>query len=267
MRLKILITVILVMPALNCTAQQADTINRTDQKGLKQGYWIKRFPSGTRQYEGWFRDDKPVGTFRRYYETDTLRSVMIHSTDGKSAEAVLYHPNGMIASKGVYVNQLKEGKWSFYSTAQKDYLICEEFYRKNLKEGASLKYYPSGAILEKITYIGDIKHGEWLQYYPDGKVSLRANYVKGILEGTFEYYYPDGKPEYRGQYKNNARDGIWLVYKRDGKLKNKVEYVNGKAMNPELFINETRYLDSLERNRWKLEDPEKTGSQRERNSY
>ena len=267
MKYRISISICLIIIGFSCAAQTADTVNRTDQKGLRQGYWIKRYPNGNKQYEGWFRDDMPVGTFRRYYETDTLRSVMKHNSDGKTADAVIYHPNGLVASKGLFVNQLKEGKWSFYSANLRDYLMMEENYILNVKQGVSTKYYPSGALLEKINYRDDLKHGDWMQYYPDGVVCLKARYEKGVLIGSFEVFYADGGPEFKGQYKNNVRDGIWLIYKKDGTLKSKIEYEMGKVLNPELYINETRYLDSLEMNRGMIEDPEKTGIMPERRRY
>ena len=94
-------------------------INQTDSKGRKQGHWIKRYPDQTILYEGYFKDDHPVGEFKRYYEDKTLKSVLQFSNNGKEAIAILYHPNGNIASKGKYVNQKKEGKWQFFSAMTK----------------------------------------------------------------------------------------------------------------------------------------------------
>ncbi|MFN8241271.1 MAG: toxin-antitoxin system YwqK family antitoxin [Bacteroidales bacterium] len=240
--------------------QLADTINRTDTKGMKQGYWIKKYPNGNRQYEGYFRNDKPVGILRRYFDTDTLRSVMMHKPDGKTVETIIYHPNGYIASKGTFVNQIKEGIWEFYSSASKNHLMLSETYHDNLKDGETLKYYPSGAILEKMNYSKDIKNGSWTQYYPDGRICLKTNYVNGKLEGKFEVLYPDGKPQYTGVYRNDSRDGKWKVFNTDGSLKKEIEYVMGKAKNPELIKEETEYLDALEKNKGKIADPEKTGT-------
>jgi hypothetical protein len=43
-------------------------------------------------------------------------------------------------------------------------------------------------------------------------------------------------------------------------LKYSVEYLSGKATNAELAKQESDYLDSLEKNKGKLSDPEKTGT-------
>jgi len=37
------------------------------------------------------------------------------------------------------------------------YLISEENYSKNLKNGMSVKFYPDSTIAEKLTYLNDIK--------------------------------------------------------------------------------------------------------------
>ena len=48
---------------------KTDTVtNRIDESGLKQGYWITYYENGNKKYEGFFKDDKPVGTFTRFYE-------------------------------------------------------------------------------------------------------------------------------------------------------------------------------------------------------
>lgn len=259
MDLRTIIILILLMLQTSLSAQVNDSINRTDKNGKKQGHWIKKYPSGHVQYNGYFKDDQPTGIFKRFFENDTVRSVLVFSSDGKVAEAAIYHPNGYIASKGRFVNQLKEGKWSFYSERIEGYLICEEEYLNNLKNGPSLKYYTDKNIAEKLNYSKDIRTGEWDQYFPNGNACLKANYVDGMLHGKFEVFFTDGKPEYVGQYKNDSRDGLWNIYNPDGTLKYNIEYVAGAAKNPDLYKKESDYLDSLEKNKGKISDPEKTG--------
>ena len=38
-------------------------VNHTDEKGLKQGKWVKTYESGKKRYEGYFKNNVPVGTF------------------------------------------------------------------------------------------------------------------------------------------------------------------------------------------------------------
>jgi len=255
----IIIFIVFLMP-LVVKAQSPDTINRTDVKGNKQGYWIKRYPGGNIQYEGYFLDNQPAGTFKRYYENDTIQSILFYSKNREEADAIFFHRNGFIASTGKYISRKKEGKWSFYSSVIEGYLVLEENYRNNLRQGLSVKYYPDKTVAEEIWYKDNTRHGDWLQYYPGGEILLKANYVNGILEGPFEIRYKNGMIHYKGLYKNDRREGTWYVYNPDGTLKNEIKYIAGMAVNPEIYLKENAYLDSLETAGKKLSDPEKTGT-------
>jgi antitoxin component YwqK of YwqJK toxin-antitoxin module len=259
MKLKILIILSLLALPVLAAGQSGTENNKTDPQGRKQGIWIKKYPNGNILYEGTFRDDHPVGEFKRYYNDKKIQSVLIYSSDGKEADATIYHPSGYISSKGKYINQMKEGKWKFFSSSLKGSLICEEEYSKNIRNGLSLKFYPDSSIAEKVRYVNDQKDGEWLQYHPNGSLFLKSNYSNGMLNGKFEVWYQDGKPEFSGTYKNNLRQGLWHIYKDDGTLKYDLNYVSGVTDNRQMEIDATNFIDSLENNKWKIADPEKTG--------
>jgi antitoxin component YwqK of YwqJK toxin-antitoxin module len=260
MRLKSILIFSLFLFHLSSFSQVADSINKTDKNSLKQGHWIKKYPNGHIQYNGYFKDNHPIGTFKRYFENDTTHSVLIFSNDGTEAMASLYHPNGFIASKGKFVNQLKEGTWKFFSARTKGYLICEEEYKKNIRNGVSLKYYPDSTISEKVFYVNDIRNGEWIQYFANGNICLKANYINGKLQGSFLVFFSNGKPEYIGQYKDDTRNGSWQIFNPDGSLKYNIDYVSGVATNSEKYKKDSEYLDELEKNKGKIADPEKTGT-------
>jgi antitoxin component YwqK of YwqJK toxin-antitoxin module len=259
MNLKIVTIASLLAISAMATCQTEIEINNTDQQGRKQGRWIKKYLNENVMYDGVFNNDHPVGEFRRYYEDKTLKSLLIYSGDGKEAVATIYHPNGNISSKGTYINQKKEGKWQFFSAFINGYLICEELYSGNLKNGPSLKFYPDSTVAERVTYINDIRQGEWIQYYPNGAICLKSNYLNGKISGKFEVWFENGRIEFSGQYKNDARDGLWHIYKDDGTIKYELEYLAGVTKNRQMDIDESDYLDSLEKNKGKIADPEKTG--------
>lgn len=257
LKLFIIFSFLISSPWFGCQAQ--DQTNITDTKGLKQGHWVKKYPNESIMYDGFFKDNHPVGEFKRYYEDHTLLSVLIYSSDGKEADAAIYHPNGNIASKGKYVNQLKEGKWQFFSRIYNGYLICEEMYSGNIKNGLSVSFFADSTIQEKVTYVKGRKQGDWLQYYQNGKISLKTTYLKDKLDGKFEVWYENGAIEFSGQYKNDARDGKWLIFNKDGSVKYKIEYKDGVTNDREMDIYESDYMDSLEKNKGKFSDPEKSG--------
>jgi antitoxin component YwqK of YwqJK toxin-antitoxin module len=259
MDLKAYITALLLVISVGAECQTETAINITDSHGMKQGHWIKKYPDQKIMYEGTFRDNHPVGEFKRYFEDQTLQTLLIYSDDGKKAEATFYHPNGNISSKGNYIDQLKEGKWQFFSAFINGYLISEEFYSKNLKNGPSLKFFPDSTVAERLSYVNDVKHGEWIKYYPSGAVLLKTSYRNGKINGTFEVWFENGGIEFSGQYKNDSRDGPWVIYNNNGTIKYKLEYQAGVTNDIQMDIDQSSFLDSLENNIGKIPDPEKTG--------
>lgn len=259
MSLRILIICLFTLLSALTDGQGDQTINMTDKNGKKQGHWIKKYPNGNILYDGYFKNDKPIGEFKRYYDDNTLKSVLVFKSDGVEAAAVLYYPNGFVASRGRYVNQLKEGKWQFYSPTTKDKIISQEEFLHNKRNGLSVVFYPDSTIAEKVNYRNDVRNGEWLKFYPDGTLTLKTSFVNGKLNGKFEGFFENGKPEFLGQYKNDLKEGLWKIFKKDGSLKFKTEYVSGVGNNRDIDIYESDYIDSLERSKPKIADPEKTG--------
>jgi antitoxin component YwqK of YwqJK toxin-antitoxin module len=240
-------------------SQPVQSINKTDRNGQKQGHWIKYYPNGNIMYEGFFKDDKPTGEFKRYYDDSVLKSILVFSENGNEAIASLYYQDGKIASKGRYLNQLKVGKWQFYSPTTEGLLISEVEYSENKKNGISVTYYADSTIAEKVHYINDRKEGEWIKYYPDGTKTFIANCEKGLLNGYFEAYFENGKTEFTGRYKDDLREGEWIVYGKNGNQRFKTTYTAGIPDNQDIDVYQSNYLDSLENNKPKFADPEKTG--------
>ncbi|HNX66667.1 MAG TPA: hypothetical protein PKH02_07275 [Bacteroidales bacterium] len=255
-RLTILITLLAFAAILDAQT------NVTDAAGKKQGPWIKKYPNGNILYQGTFKDDKPTGEFKRFYDDGAVKSVLVYDATGNSATAIFYHPDGKKAAEGTYVAQKKEGTWKYYSAMTADYLISEENYAADKREGLSRKFYKNGTVAEILPYHGDLKEGEWIQYYTDGTLCLKAKYIKGMLEGAFLLYFPGGTPEFEGTYIADKRNGKWKAYNEDGSLKSVIEYTEGKTSDPSISENETKYLDNLEKNKGKILDPEMTGDEK-----
>ncbi|MCB0799918.1 MAG: hypothetical protein KDB91_05405 [Bacteroidales bacterium] len=234
--------------------------NMTDAAGKKQGPWIKKYPNGKIMYEGTFRDDRPTGLFKRYTGEGILFSEVTYNDSNNEASAVFYYADGTKAAEVIYIDRDKEGLWKFWSATQPAYLICEEYYHRNIRHGLSSKYYPDSTLAEKVAWDMGNRSGEWLQYHPDGTVCLRAEYIAGKLEGPFSYYHPNGNLHYEGKYSENRRTGDWMIFNEDGSLKQIINYKDGVASNPELAEEETRFLDELEKNKDKIKVTDITGT-------
>ena len=70
----------------------------------------------------------------------------------------------------------------------------DEFYNKNgVKEGLSLKYYPSGELSSEINYKNGEYHGSWKSYYKNGQLKFESTRKNGKREGEEKEYFKNGK--------------------------------------------------------------------------
>jgi hypothetical protein len=134
MRIKHLaLSVIIFLTCFSLSAQE----NRTDASGLKQGPWIKKYANGNILYQGAFKDDKPVGEFKRYYEDGTPKAVLSYDESGLKAGAVFFHPDGKRAAEGTYIDKKKEGVWKYYSAKHlHEPGVCRSAHQQRAHHGA-----------------------------------------------------------------------------------------------------------------------------------
>ena len=86
----ILVIVFSVFAAFGQTIKvkaKTDSINQVDEKGLKQGLWIKKYPNGNINYEGYFKDDRPVKLMKRYFENGDIKSSFIFYDNDRACAA------------------------------------------------------------------------------------------------------------------------------------------------------------------------------------
>ncbi|NJK97907.1 MAG: hypothetical protein HC905_26035 [Bacteroidales bacterium] len=234
--MKILTTAFLLLSAITfgqTSKTEGDTIfNQTDKQGFKQGFWKGYYENKKIKYTGYFKDNKPVGVFKRYYDDGIIKAIMVYDQTSIKTYATLYYQNGSKAAEGNYIGNLKDSTWNYYSFYDKS-LSNRENYVKGKKEGLSISYYPSGKVSQELQFNNDMKHGIWKQYYESGSLKLSATYVAGKRSGEFLVNYPDDKPEWKGYYLEDMKDGVWMHYNPDGSFDSQIEFVKGIARNAE----------------------------------
>ncbi len=200
--------------------------NKKDSLDRKQGYWKVFYPNSKHiEHEGNFKDDKPQGLFKYYYEHDTIKAKINFKKDGV-AYATLFHFNGKIMAKGKYINQKKDSVWEFYN--ELGTLINRENYLQGQKHGLCITYYDDGKVFEKKEYILDKKHGHFIQYFHEGKIKGMGYYIDDLPEGYFVYYAPNGTRVSIMTFKNGISHGPELNKEISGEIKNKKLYEYGK---------------------------------------
>ncbi len=230
-------------------------LNQTDSAGLKQGPWQKRYPNGKLVYEGFFTDGKPSGLWKRYHDNGTIKAILGYQAPGDTASARLFDTNGKRVAEGLYLHELKTGRWSYFSNEVK---IAEETYLEGKKEGLCSTYYKSGELLESSWWKDDQREGLYRAFYTTGIPYLECHYVNGTRNGKCISYYPSGKTEVESLYVNDLPEGPWKYFSEEGQLLYTLYYSEGKLLNPEVIRKlDSARLQELEKQRDRLTDPEK----------
>lgn len=221
--LQLIIATVLAACTLS-TVASAQEFNQVDANGKRQGKWKKYYSNERVRYEGQFKDGKPVGVFRYYYDTGKLQATNNHVGDGTVANHV-YHPNGKIKAKGVFRNQKKDSLWQYFNTNEQ--LVLEESYILDTLHGAQKVYYENQQLGELTHYKRGVKHGVWKKYYENGKPWVDANYADGNLDGKFIMYQDNGKRKVQGTYTQGIRTGVWLNFNKNGSVYTQDVYRDG----------------------------------------
>lgn len=228
----ILYTAFFLLPFLS--AAQSDTLNRTDSKGKKQGYW-KKYDNGLLQYEGRFDNDIPTGEFRYYHENGEIKSVSNFMNGTHRVKTTLFHPNGKKSAEGLFVDQIKDGEWLYYS--DKGTLIRKESYKKGIKHGEWKTYSAqTGLLLVEENYDSGLLNGIRKTYYTDGDIQTSISYINGKKNGIAETYRLEKKLASRGLYHQNFMTGVWEFYDDTQKKRREVEFMNDEPLKTYLYF-------------------------------
>ena len=208
---------------------QAQSVNRTDKNGLKQGPWEKKYSNGAIRYRGQFRNDTAFGEFRYFYPTGAIKSILNYQKKGTAAVVHSFYLNGKPMADGKFVHQKKDSVWNYYSEVDGK-RVASETYQAGVKEGPSIIYYrESGKIFEWTTYHLGHKWGVWKKYFPDGHLSQEGFYVNDTLNGNFHVFFVGGKLQIQGAYKKGLQNGPWVFYDSTGKVINRKVFHLGIA--------------------------------------
>lgn len=204
-------------------------INQTDDKGLKQGKWMKVYTNGVTAYEAWFKDDRPINELKRYHENGKLATLVVYNQRNDTAFAEFFDEEGIKISEGKYIGKEKTGHWLYFNKTIK---IREESYQNDQLHGYQIVYYDNGQIYDRKKYENGKEIGLWEKFHKNGNPYLKAFFKNGVLDGPIFRYYPSGKLEVKGQYVNDLKEGRWYYYSEDGE-DDSIDYVKGVDVNEE----------------------------------
>ena len=202
-----------------------ERINRTDNKGLKQGEWKEFYQNGVIKTEKTFKDDLIHGYYKEYDNRGKLVLTMLYENgaivksrveDEPDIEIVnKYDSDGKIIYSGPYRNKIPVGTHREYG---KDGKIINAFI-----------YNDNGLLTsEGIIDEAGNRNGKWKDLFSDGKVQAEGQYTDNRRSGTWKFYNESGRIEQTGSYNNGRPNGLWKWYYDNGALLKEEEYFQGQ---------------------------------------
>lgn len=194
-----------------------DTINQTDNQGLKQGKWEAKYDNGQIRYQGQFIDGKESGTFSFYDENGNLKATNSFSENGSKAYNKTFSEDGVVIAEGFFIDKKREGEWRFYDEKTKTLILTEE-YQNGILNGVSRTYFLTGNLSEETHYINGTKQGLWQKFYANNMLEAKANYLDDQFDGEGIFYYSNGIIKEQGSFKSGIKIGIWKIFDDEGNL-------------------------------------------------
>ncbi len=200
-------------------------INRTDNKGLKQGEWKDFYPNGRIKTEKTYVDDLLNGYYKEYDNRGKLVLTMLYENGAIVKSKVEDEPDIEMVNK-----YDQDGK-----------LIYSGPYRNNVPVGIHREFGSDGKVTNSFTYNDNglllyegiideagNRNGKWKELFPDGKVQAEGQYTDNRRSGIWKFYTLSGKVEQTGSYNNGRPDGLWKWYYDSGQLLREEEYFQGQ---------------------------------------
>lgn len=180
--------------------EPVDPINRVDENGLKQGYWVflgkdqpeKGYPIDGKISEGEFIDDRKNGTWIIYFKDGvTPRTRGTFKNNRPDGPFIKYHQNGQIKEQGSF-SQRKyiDSLTRFNAEGTKTY---EATFNDAGNENGTVTYYHDNGQPELVYTANNGKpKGKATRYWPNGDIKEEIVYAEdgsvaetsGIIEMT-----------------------------------------------------------------------------------
>ncbi len=228
--------------------------NQLNDRGQKTGHWIVLDENGNKRYDGFFVEGHPLGTMTRYYPDGVIKAIMDHDSTGRKVNAKLFDESGKLRADGLYIDQIKEGKWSYYSS--RGIVLIEINYKSDKINGQGIRYFANGNIMEKTNWLNNTMHGIQQIFNEDGAKTTEIYYRNNQMDGAYLVFYPAGELAIKGLYRQNLKEGEWTYYFANGKTDYTLSYSKGKLLNSEILDQRQKEIfDQYEKNKSMIKDP------------
>ncbi|MDC3308641.1 hypothetical protein OAV26_00280 [Crocinitomicaceae bacterium] len=199
-----------------------------------------------------YHEGNQTGLHQKY---DESKIVLLEEElkDGVRNGSYKRYENGKTKERGTYLNNKKNGKWSFYN---QDILFEIVNFKDGEKSGLYKKYNKSGdQIISVGVFQDDRKVGIWKNNDDNGELIELSTYKNDTLHGLYQKYSSDVVIK-EGGYQNGLRGGEWKESDGNGQLSLLSNYtsdtLNGlyKKYKGDVIIEEGQYTSGLMNGEW-----------------
>ncbi|MBL7891935.1 MAG: toxin-antitoxin system YwqK family antitoxin [Bacteroidia bacterium] len=224
----------------------------TNPDGFNRFY----YGNGKVSSEGYMREGKPDGYWKTYFESGKIKSEGNRKNFQLDSTWKFYNEEGVLVLEYYYKNGKKNGLRKNYDAKDK-FLLSEENYADDIKQGVSKFYYRNGKEKQSIPFVDNREEGLGYEYDTMGTVislfEYKAGFIKrqekinrrdkaGLKQGMWKEFYLNGNVKNECMYLEDKRNGYLKEYGIKGELLNTTKYENDKVVEnaPELARLDTK---------------------------
>lgn len=226
-----------------------DSINKTDAKGMKQGYWEEKMDLSTSN--GWYKNNLKEGQWLTYGKEGIITKVENYLRGRKNGAVIEIDPRGYLSGEAHFINDVPEGtaRRYFYGTNLASVIpykhgkvdgkkviyyensagkmMEESSYKNDIKDGPSNWYTIAGDKVAEYNYLNGNLDGIQRQYYPKSILMSEQNYIKNVPQGDYKEYFENGKLKIEGAYLNGEKEGKWTEFDENGAIVKTSKFIKG----------------------------------------
>jgi uncharacterized protein len=219
---------------------------------IKNGFNQFYYASGKISSEGYMKEGKPNGYWKTYYENGNLKSEGNRKNFIIDSTWKFYSDSGKIT----LIINYSDGKKNGFRTTYLQNEIIEEYFKNDVKDSTSFRYYKNGSIKSKVNFKNGREEGQEIEYSPEGDITALIEYKRGYVinteninrkreglkHGVWKTFWDNEKVKTEENYFYGKKDGYFKEYDRDGNLKTIQKYENDYPVEdaPELASYEVR---------------------------
>jgi antitoxin component YwqK of YwqJK toxin-antitoxin module len=175
-----------IFAALFSVQANAGDVNKKDQTGLRQGYWIitgemlgdRTYAAGAKVEEGYYKDDRRHGVWKKYYPTGKLRSEITYNVGRPEGPYTIYYTNGNLEEKGNWDDgkNIGEFKRFFENGKPQQQFFFDESGKRN---GTQYYYHDNGNLALVVDIVNGKENGDMKRYSPEGVLLEDKEFANG----------------------------------------------------------------------------------------